>query len=175
MPQAPPRQCTRGWVLGTPPAARLCSTLCSPGPLCPPWQGSTEPRASQPLLPLPRCFTLTSVHLRGPLLPTVPQGCQGKAGRLNTELGLPQAGFSTTPSLSCPHTGHHWTQSTCTKLSAARAAQSRDSLHGKVLPSVHSHGSACGKSQENRDSFLGSLSLIHCKLCCWQRPPESKE
>lgn len=71
-----------------------------PEPLCPPRRGSTEPKGLQPLLPTLCCFTVTSVHPHSPLLPTVPQSCQGIAGRLNTELGLPQAGFSITPSIS---------------------------------------------------------------------------
>lgn len=129
----------------------------------PPRRVSTDPSGSQPLLPLPCCFTLPTVHPHAPLLPTVPRGCQGKAGRLNTELGLPQVGFAIMLSLSCPHAEHHWLQSAWTKLSAARAAQSLDSLHRKV----YSYGSAWVKSQENRDPFLGSLSLIHCKFCRW--------
>lgn len=57
------------------------------------------------LLPLVLSFTLTLGNGHSPLLPTVPQDSQGKAARLNTELGLPKAGFSIRLSLSCPHTG----------------------------------------------------------------------
>lgn len=164
MPQAPPGQCTWGWVSETPPAPSAPQ-----GPSAPTVEKHRTKGFTATALPAPLFHPDTNSPACS-TTPHRPSGLPGKSSQAQHRLDSPSH-----TSFCCPHTGHRWMRSTWTKLSTARAVQSLDSLHRKVLPSVHSHGSACGKSQENREPCLGSLSLMYCKLCCWQRPPESKE
>lgn len=68
MPRAPPGQCTQGWVSGI-PVARLCSTLCSPGPLCPHSREAQSQWVHRHHFP---CTSVSPWHQ----FPTVPQRCR---------------------------------------------------------------------------------------------------
>lgn len=68
MPHAPPGQCTQGWVLGI-PVARLCSTLCFPGPLHPHSREAQSQWVHSHHFP---CTSVSPWHQ----FPTVPQSCR---------------------------------------------------------------------------------------------------
>lgn len=135
------------------------------------WQGSTEARGSQLLLPLPHSFTLTSIHpdINSPTCSTTahrPSGLPGKNRQAQHGVRAATSWILHHVVFLLPTRWAPWDEEHLDKaVSCQGCPKSGQPAQESAAFSVP-HGSARGKSQENREPFVVFLSLIHCKLCC---------